>query len=102
MLYLGNLGSFSLGWRVACGIHIVRALCVCVSTPVSKDFDHTKDPFPFKAHHSLMVARLCTAAGGQAGYIVAWSTKLAMYPRIWKWDAISTYLQIFLTSFKGL
>ena len=31
-------------------------------------------------------------AGDQAGYIVAWSTKLAMYPRIWKWDAISTYL----------
>ena len=24
------------------------------------------------------------AAGDQAGYIVAWSTKLAMYPRIWK------------------
>ena len=31
-------------------------------------------------------------AGDQAGYIVAWSTKLAMYPRIWKWDVISTYL----------
>ena len=31
-------------------------------------------------------------AGDQAGCIVAWSTKLAMHPRIWKWDAISTYL----------
>ena len=34
-------------------------------------------------------------AGDQAGYIVAWSTKLAMYPRIWKWDAISTYLHCY-------
>ena len=34
-------------------------------------------------------------AGGQAGYIVAWSTKLAMYLRIWKWDAISTYLHCY-------
>ena len=31
-------------------------------------------------------------AGDQAEYIVAWSTQLAMYPRIWKWDAISTCL----------
>ena len=31
----------------------------------------------------------------QAGYIVAGSTKLAMYPRIWKWNAVSTYLHCY-------
>ena len=35
-------------------------------------------------------------AGDQARYIVAWSMKLAMYLRIWKWDAVSTYLLHYL------
>ena len=47
------------------------SVCVCVSHSVPKSFPQ---------------------AGDQAGCIVAWSTKLAMHPRIWKWDAMSTYL----------
>ena len=41
-------------------------------------------------------------AGDQAGYIVACSTKLAKYPRKWKWDAISTYLRKLLVSFSAV
>ena len=42
--------------------------------------------------HKAPFGVLPFTAGDQARYIVAWSMKLAMYLRIWKWDAISTYL----------
>ena len=84
-------------------MYVCMYVCVCVSTSVRVCVcqllplrtSTTLGFLPVEAHNSLIVARLCTAAGDQAGYIVAWSTKLAMYPRIWKWDAISTHLQMF-------
>ena len=70
-----------------------HSVCVCVKSCLQGTRSHTQELAEFTPE--------LYSAGDQAGYIVAWSTKLAMYPRIWKWDAISTYLQ-FLTSFKGL
>ena len=46
--------------------------------------------------HKAPFGVLPFTAGDQARYIVAWSMKLAMYLRIWKWDAISTYLLHYL------
>ena len=42
--------------------------------------------------HKAPFGVLPFTAEDQARYSVAWSMKLAMYLRIWKWDAISTYL----------
>ena len=50
----------------------------------------TENPSSKCVSHS--VPKSFPQAGDQAGCIVAWSTKLATHSRIWKWDAISTYL----------
>ena len=47
-------------------------------------------------NHKALFGVLPFTAGDHARYIVAWSMKLAMYLRIWKWDAISTYLLYYL------